>query len=81
MKWFRKPLRNWWYLIDFSIAVIGVGAAFMTQIWWLLFIPAFALMESVCVLVAGIFCDVIEEKDTENVSLRRQLNALLSEIA
>lgn len=80
-KWFHKPLRRWWYTIDFSVAAIVLVAAFVTQIWWLLFISALALMESVCIYIVGIFTDVVHEKDAEIDRLRRQLSALLSEIA
>ena len=81
MSWFRKPLRRWWYFLDFSIVVVGIVVTFMTGIWWLLFIPGYALIESLCVYIAGVLTDAIQEKDAEIDRLRRQLNALLSEIA
>ena len=61
----RKPLRRWWYLIDFAIAMSGLAAAVVTGIWWLLFISALALMEMACIYIGGILIDALQDRDAQ----------------
>lgn len=75
-KWCRKPYLNWCLSADLVVALIGVVAAFVTQVWWLLFIPALALAEAGGVYVCAIFAAVLRDKDVEIERLRRELGAL-----
>ena len=65
-----KRLRGWWYLMDLVIALIGLAAAVVTEIWWLLFIPGLALMEICCIYIGGVLSDALQERDAEIDRLR-----------
>ena len=71
-KWFRKPYCHWWLLADFVVVIVGLMAAAVTQIWWLLFIPALALTEAAAVYIVTIFSDVLRARDAEIERLRRE---------
>ena len=71
----RKPARNWWLSIDFTVAVAGTAAAIALRNWWLLFIPAIALTEAAAVWLGGLFTEVLQHKDQQIEQLRRQLGA------
>ena len=72
----RKPYLNCWLTLDFGIALIFLIAAFLTQIWWLLFISALALAEAAGCYVCALFGEVLREKDAEIDRLRRELGAV-----
>ena len=74
-KWCRQPYLKWWLSLDFGVAVIGLIAAFVTQIWWLLFIPVLALAEAAGCFLCAMFGDVLRDKDAEIERLRRELDA------
>ena len=72
-KWLRKPLINYYLLVDVTIAIVAIIAAIMTQIWWLLLIPLIAFAEGAGLYISSIFAKVLKDKDTEIERLRHEL--------
>jgi len=75
-KWCGKPRLNWCLSANLGVALIGLIAAVVTQIWWLLFIPVVALAEAGGIYVCALFAAVLRDKDAEIERLRRDLGAI-----